>query len=167
MITVLDYLWRLCQTGEEAKPWCKAVYRNRKKIPAKEAIHYTPAKFEQMVSEFMDIRPPKFGDFIMNKANNDPDRTANMQGMAIDKWAEFRTGEITISECNLFPIKPEKILGPILAWEIVPNDPHQYIGCATVLVNLHLPPICVIMTHNVCPLHDSLPEDENEKYRGL
>ena len=167
MITVLDYLWRLFYTGEEAKPWHEAVYRNGKKIPAKEAIHYTPATFEKLVAEFMDIKPPKFGDFITNKANNDPDRTANMQGMAIDKWAELRTGAINISECQLFPIKPGKFLGPIMAYEIIPYDPHQYIGCATVMVKLHLPPICVIMTHNVCPLHESHSDEDNERYRGL
>ena len=120
-----------------------------------------------MVSEYMDIRPPKFGDFIKNTDLNDPDRTANMQSMTIDKWAEYRTGEINISQCNLTPIKPGLVLGPVMAWEMVPNEPHQFIGVATVLVDKHLPPICVIITHNVCPLHESIPEADCERLRSL
>ena len=115
----------------------------------------------------MGIRPPKFGDFIKNTDGKDPQQTAMMQSMTIAKWAEYRTGEINISQCNLIPVKEDQVLGPILAWEMVPADPHQFIGVATVLVDKHLPPICVIITHNVCPLHESIPEEDCERFREL
>ena len=167
MCIVLDHLWSVCYKREEAKPYVKARTQNKKKKPAKDPIHYSPATFEKVIAEFMGIKEVKFGDFIVNKENNDPDQTAIMQGMDIDHWAQLRTGAIDIADCKLFPIAAGQFVGPVIAHETIPSDTHQYLGCTTVIVKPHLPPIAVITTHNVCPLHESHSDVEKEKFRAL
>ena len=167
MCLPLDHLWSVCYKREEAKPYVKARSVKGKRKPAKDAIHYSPETFEKMIAEYMGIKEIKFGDVIVNKENNDPNQTMLMQGMDMDHYAQLRAGEIDIMVCKLFPIQAGEFLGLVLAHETVPVDTHQYLGCTTVIVKPHLPPIVVITTHNVCPLHESHTAVENVRFGAV
>ena len=50
MCLTLDQLWSVCYKREEAKPYVKARRLKNKTKPAKDAIHYSPATFEEMIA---------------------------------------------------------------------------------------------------------------------
>lgn len=155
----LDQMWGQCARGEEAKPWSKKKTKNG---TAKDAIHYNRSEFDIMIAEYMNIKQIELGDFIIiNKSNKDDHQTAPMMFMSAVKYAEYRTGNISLLQCDLRQIPPNEFLGPVLGHETIPGTPHQYLGLTTVMIHPHQPPIVVISTHSFMPLHLSHTKDYN------
>ena len=157
LIHLMDYEYWLCsQQIESTKKTTGKV--------KKPAMCYDMVHCHEMAAALQGVKVIERGEFIWSPKAISVGNTTQvmiMYSVSMEEYSLFREAKMLFTDVKFAACPTEKRYDPVLAHEITPAPPHQYIGWTTVADGLGKEPIVVLSSHGYFACHSSQASEQN------
>lgn len=125
------------------------------------------AHLREIQAEFNGVKEIAKGDSIWSLdpiSVGETSQVGVMQSCSLDDYGlyrTYRTDKCAFTDIKFKPCQAGTLFGPVLAHEIIPAPPHQYLGLTTVANGPGREPIVLITSHNWYATHKSQTKVQN------